>query len=235
MTDHDEDSPAITEAGQVRRWATQLEREIARGSDPFARGSDLLSRSLRDAQSTYEVVRRGLDPDQPRLFRGMVSLTIRCKRRGHVLGYVYPTRFDPVFVPTVSALSGGIYREKAARANSRAFGRQTEQLNAEVLIAEGMRAGEADKAARFMNGDLRDHWIEADMRADPAPNEPLEHYSIRGLAVLSLAYLADRDDLPEGVTNDMLASPLVCRCGTRLLYTTQLREVLAAKRPTLAI
>jgi hypothetical protein len=68
--------------------------------------------ALHIAESTLDLVGRGVDPSKPRRFRGRISLTVRCEARGHQLGHVYPTRLSPVFVPTVAEMWPRWPREK---------------------------------------------------------------------------------------------------------------------------
>jgi len=99
-------------AADLRMQIEELRRgDVPRGFLPIEHAAQRAT-ALHIAESTLDLVRRGLDPGKPRRFRGRISLTVRCEAKGHQLGHVYPTRFSPIFVPTVAEMWGQRPREK---------------------------------------------------------------------------------------------------------------------------
>jgi len=156
----------------------------------------VFARELAQAESLHDLVRRGLDPDQQRTFRGRVLLTVRCPR-GHLLALVYPTARHPVLVPAQSALPW--YRDKPARTES------FELAQRHRMVSEG-RVGK-DGILRVPE-QARDFWLQQERES--------VMNAVRGMWVL--------DDLdhpgPARVPDVSALGPvrdLWCRCGRRPL------------------
>ena len=101
-------------SGLIQIWCEQLETSLSELGWPNP--SPRLREYCIDYLSELDLLRRGLDPAKYRTFKGRIALEIRCKRKGHSLARVYPTRPLPVLVPTIATLPYGQGRSKEARA-----------------------------------------------------------------------------------------------------------------------
>jgi hypothetical protein len=205
----------------VSAWAERLSQEVEndrrrptarplaemRPAERALEGQRLLR--LEEDESKFDLVSRGLDPEKPRRFKGRISLSIRCKPRGHELAHVYPTRVHPVLVPVVSALPIGPNGEKEQRAQAAQRQREIADLHGFELV------------------HIRDGWIEDD-------DHPDGHPYIRGMAVLSPDYLAPRE-VPAEYAGTEPALFLLCRCGQRYLYLSQLSTAIRERTRILSV
>ncbi|MFE2550535.1 hypothetical protein ACFXGI_18595 [Streptomyces sp. NPDC059355] len=101
---------------RVEGWRDSLEIEIQESSESrrrrLERGELLLpsieerfERREIEGKTVLELLSRGLDSKATRLFRGRISLTVRCRKRGHILAHVYPTSLRPIVVPRVAGVN----------------------------------------------------------------------------------------------------------------------------------
>lgn len=181
------------DARLVSAWADQLRSDLAFDAS--------IGRTDRDAESKLDLFRRGLDPQEERKFRGRISLTVRCEPRKHLLGYVYPTAFLPVFVPSVSAVRSSLLEHKA---------RRTPAWPSD--IAPELKAT-FKKDPEFIrgHGPARDTWIEEDHVGGA------RSHHITGLTVVH-----DHDQAPTHQRPPFI--DLFCRCGKRRLRKSALRD-----------
>lgn len=193
----------------VHDWAAQLEKEVAyhqrraerhRGTKARERSGEHWQQQATKAMSLWDLVRRGLDPKQERRFVGRVSLTVRCKAKGHVLALVYPTCALPVFVPSVRGMPPSVSPEAKARLERAAsFARQHFPW---ALAAS------------------RDPWIETFEGDDGEV-----FYDIRGLAVLQERHrLYEMHDDQLGTLRT--AFYLICRCGQQMVAPADVMRAL---------
>lgn len=175
----------------VGQWAEQLRADLASAPGDIERASRL------------DLLRRGLDPDHARRFRGRVTLTVRCAPRKHLLGLVYPTAHLPVFVPAVSTVGERQRRQDRTPA-------WLERFDDEVQAT-----ARQDPQFIHEHGYPRDVWIQEDW-------QDRDHtFHIAGMTVIY-----PQPDYRERMGH--LAIPLLCRCGERALRKASLRQAVAA-------
>lgn len=212
----------------LKLWTQQLKMHL---KDAQRRKSPVTVASYYpEVLSTWDLIRRGLDPSKHHTFRGRVSLQIRCRKRGHILAQVYPTCTLPVLVPTIAMLPAGPNGKKEVRARVR-------------------HSPESQKRRQMAPWDLwsaRDPWIEAYADEDQLRiiSEHLESgkltsaqafnerrlyghsYDIRGLTVLH-----DGHRTVERYNEflDCMIQPVwefLCRCGTTQVPTATVMDTL---------
>lgn len=185
----------------VHNWAAQLEKEVARhqrrverhrGTSTWRHFADIWETQAVETLSLWDLIRRGLDPEQGRRFCGRVSLTVRCAAKGHVLGLVYPTCALPVFVPSVRTLPlnpPAELRDKSNRA---------------IALAR--------KHFPWALAASRDPWIETFEDDDGEI-----FYEIRGLSVLNEERHRKLEEEAEQEGWGRPAFFLLCRCGQQVV------------------
>lgn len=203
----------------VRSWADMVETEVSRLRGLLQRGllaSDYREQRHRELASLLELLRRGLDPHQPRLFRGRVALEMRCQPRGHLLARVYPTKDLPILVPTIGSLPLLPERQEQAR-----------RRRSEIAVLRGLFPATPDFS--------REPWIE---RSDGSVSEDEElgdlvgdrWYVIRGLTFLGDRHRHEFWEDAELGTVGPVAFHLLCRCGERKVPTHEVMAALDAGR-----
>src|SRR2546425_12981171 len=80
----------------IQIWCQQLETRLSELGWPNP--SPRLKDYCIDYLSELNLLSRGLDLVKHRTFKGRIALEIRCKKKGHSLARVYPTRPLPVLV-----------------------------------------------------------------------------------------------------------------------------------------
>ncbi|MHA4950587.1 hypothetical protein ACX27O_24990 [Micromonospora sp. SD19] len=195
----------------VHNWAAQLEKEVARhrrrverhrGTSTWKHFADIWEKQAAETLSLWDLIRRGLDPDQERRFCGRVSLTVRCAAKGHVLGLVYPTCAFPVFVPSVRTLPANSSAETRARSN-RSLASAREHFPWALAAS-------------------RDPWIETFDDDDGG-----FFYEIRGLSVLNEEWHRQLEEEAEQQGWGRPAFFLLCRCGQQVVASADVYAAVA--------
>ncbi|MGA4975273.1 hypothetical protein [Streptomyces cinereoruber] len=218
------------ENSKIAGWRISLENEIAEISERRRRRLEegvTLSRAIEDrlerreleCKTLLELLSRGLDKRSARLFQGRVSLTVRCRKKGHVLARVYPTSMHPIVVPHIAGVDPA-FKESRFR---------------DVDAIREVRAN----AALYEELRLRDPWVSEQTdwefyerlmeSAKDAAGRRLAyirstHFSLPGMVVL-VPRLRQKVVTVEGVDYEPYWSWL-CRCGESRYACHQLMTAL---------
>lgn len=200
----------------VKQWAKALDKRIAelqerekkrREASPSRSLSALDQLRLDEALTLKELVSRGLDISYPRRFRGPIALTIRCPRKGHALGHVYPTLREPILVPTMAVIMRP----------------QTEAQKAERRMALKWD----QEHTPWFSEAVRDPWLRAFEDYDGEMD-----FEIEGLRILKDSYRQDEyDHEVYGLMRP--ACFLQCRCGQQLVASANVMRALDARKQNL--
>lgn len=224
------------EQEQVRGWHRQVEYELLalekRRESRSSRGyrfSDKLKEREQEREvelrSLRELLRRGLEPNKTRVFKGRSALVVRCKDKGHCLARVYATSYRPIFMPQNSGLPLGISKEK------RFAHLETSKMLRSVFPEVRLRD---TWISEYHDEELRDELIDQERKLAPRPSkERMEEidaktieFEVRGMTVIQPRH-GEKEVTWEGVQ----VQPswyLSCRCGTRILASYLVVEALQA-------
>lgn len=211
----------------IKIWCEQLETRLSELGWPNP--SPRLKEYCIDHLSELDLLRRGLDPDKYRTFKGRIALEIRCEGKGHSLARVYPTHPLPVLVPTIATLPYGQGRSKEARAQRWQNPNNRKMREMEPWATNAIR----DPWIEDWLDDTEIKFFKQDMQERRFTGEEMEYRMKMANVILirGLTVLRDKHRVIEryNPTLDPVIQPaweFMCRCGTRTIATAVVMDAL---------